>query len=482
MHAATPSVIQLQDLIEVEIQRCCFSAEGKLIRQPDSPSVRFLTPTEKAYLQAASYWLNISQKENERPYLEKIQGFLEGVHHLRQLQAWELASQVLFLQSRKEDNLVLYQQLGSLGWFGEQIDCYLDLLGKVSISFDLFCLKELGDAYISLCQYDTAINAFQDLLQLGRQNNNILSEAQALEGLGLCYSYLGNNKAGLELCKKSSLSLKKALNHSLPNQELLQQLAKTLVTASFVAVYIRKYRQARRYARESLAIARQINDSKTEWYALARLATCYSQQGQRKKAFQYIEQQYQKRHYIKDLRQISVMLTCFCVITCSLRKFDLAIDALQEGIQLQKTIGDTNRENHLLSILGYVHLWKNEYQSAISCCQECLGQAKRYGYRGHESIALAQLSYMHSELGNLGYAQKLSKQSLAISRHLEGTFNQAVSLAALSLVYLHRRKIFQGILLIAKSLILVAPPTSGDSKIILVLLIKRLFKSRLHSE
>jgi tetratricopeptide (TPR) repeat protein len=477
MHVATHSAIQLHDLTEVELLNCGFSPDGKLIQYSDSSSIRLLMPIEKAHLRAASYWLHLSQ-EVETPHLEKIQGFLETAHHLRQVQAWELASQVLFVQPNKEDDLALYQQLGSLGWFQEQIDYYLALRGKINSAFDHFCLKELGDAYINLCQYDRAINTFQDLLQLARQDHNTLSEAQALESLGLCHAYLGDNNTGLTLCKQSLQSLQENQTH--PNRELRQQKAKTLVTASFIAVYLRKYRPARHYAQEALAIARQINDPKTEWFALARLATCYCQQGQNKKAFYYIEQQYLQRHQVKDLRQINVMLTCFSVITCSLRKFDLAIESLQEGIQLQKTIGDTNRQYHLLSLLAYIYIWRNEYQSAIACCQECLHQSKRYGYRGYQVMALAQLSYLQSGLGNLGTAERFAKRSLAISRHFEDCLSKAASFTALSLVYLHQKKYFLGISCIIKSLRAVAPITSGDSKAILALLFKRLFKPPIH--
>lgn len=475
MNVNTHSVVQLYDLTEVESLSCGFSSGGKLIKWSDATDIRLLTPREKAHLRAASYWHKTFQEECEKTDLEKIQVFLEAAYHLRQMKAWELTSQLLFIQVKTEKNLFLYQQLGNYGLFQEQIDCYLILLGKVSKNFDYFCLKELGDAYINICKYNNAVSIFQDLLQLAYQNNKTLSKAQALEGLGLCYSYLGDNKIGLNLCKQSLRSLEEPQDRPFQDLELRQQKAKTLVTASFIAVYLRKYHQARHYALEALAIARQNNDQRTEWFALARLATCYCQLGQRKKAFQYIDQQYKKRHEIKDLRQINIMLTCFCVITCSLQKFDLAIDAIQEGIELQKRVGDTNRQYHLLSMLGYIYLWRNEYSSAISCFQECISQSKRYGYRGYQAMALAQLSYLYSGIGNLEYAQKLARQSLSISRHFENSLNKASSLAALSLIYFHKGKLFQCISLIVKSFMVVSPITSGDSRVILALLFKRLF-------
>jgi tetratricopeptide (TPR) repeat protein len=200
------------------------------------------------------------------------------------------------------------------------------------------------------------------------------------------------------------------------------------------------------------------------------------------KAFEYIEQQYQKRHQIADLRQINVMLTCYCVITCSLRKFDRTIEALKEGIQLQKQLGDAHRQYHLLTLLGYVYLWNDDAQRAIACCKNNIDQSRRYGYKGYQTMGLAQLSYMYCGLGNLRLARAFAKRSRAMTRHFDNCLPKGASLAALGVVYLHQGRLFRCLLLIIRSLMTVAPITSGDSKIILMLLVKHLgdFRRRLH--
>ncbi|WP_181256806.1 tetratricopeptide repeat protein [Merismopedia glauca] len=75
-------------------------------------------------------------------------------------------------------------------------------------------------------------------------------------------------------------------------------------------------------------------------------------------------------------------------------------------------------------MLGFIHLWQDDYPRAISYFQDTLSQAKLYRYKHHMAISLAQLSYIYSGTDRIDLAQKLAKQALAVARKTDNAFFQ----------------------------------------------------------
>ncbi len=306
------------------------------------PTLRSAILQEKAHLRAAYYWLNLYAPSTNASCLERTRGCLEAAHHLRQIQAWKLISQILWLQLEGEGSGFLYQQLGDSGLFKEQIDLYLPLVGKTDEFLDLLCWQGLGEAYTHLGRYQQAIEAFKSLLQLARQKSHLLVEARALEGLGRCYGNWGNYQTARAYCQESWYCLDQFKDEGDRNSDIKQQKGQTLATLSYVAIHLRQYRRAIACGEQALAIAREIDDLETQWYALGRLAISYAQLGQGQKAFRSLEQQYRQRHQNQDLRQVSALLINFGLICCYQRKFQLASQCVQESWEIHQQMGDAN--------------------------------------------------------------------------------------------------------------------------------------------
>jgi hypothetical protein len=67
-----------------------------------------------------------------------------------------------------------------------------------------------------------------------------------------------------------------------------------------------------------------------------------------------------------------------------------------------------------------------------------------------------------------------AEQSLAIACEVNTSLTKGAALAALGLAYLQQRKIIRGLLLVARSLVILPPWQSADGQAILALVVKKI--------
>jgi tetratricopeptide (TPR) repeat protein len=127
-------------------------------------------------------------------------------------------------------------------------------------------------------------------------------------------------------------------------------------------------------------------------------------------------------------------------------------------------------------MLSFIHIWRNEVQSAMERTQQCLNLARQFGYPHHESQSLSQLSYLYSDLGEITVALDYGKQALAIAQTVDNPLFKGIALAVLGLAHLEEGKVKDSLRAIAKSFIVLPPWRGGDSKLLLALILKRLGK------
>lgn len=487
--------LQLKTFIDAEILNCCFTETGQLIVDSADHLNRQPTLREKAHLRAAFYWLKHYQPDSQASQIEQVRGFLEAAYHLGQLKAWDLIYQILFV--RFDNNCVpLHQQLGIWGFYREQIDLCEPLLGKVNPELDCLCLNNLGFAYTHLCQYQTAVGHYQHLLELARQIGNIEAQAKAFGGLGLCYGNWGQYQKAWDYCQQQLIVLNQIDEIKLRNQsgnaDLLKPVweqdsdcqdgsnlvarGQTLVTLGYLEIHLRRYRKAVHYCQQASAIARSVNDPQTQWYALGRLAVANAQLGKHSKALEALQQQYQQRHQNYNRRQVSAVLINLGLVYCYRRKFSAALNCVQELLEINQKNGDIAAQCYALLILTFIYIWQDEVQLAMARTQQCLSLARQYGYQHHESQSLSQLSYLYSDLGEIPKALDYGEQALAIAQTVGNSLFKGIALAVLGLANLEGGKFRDSLRLITASFITLPPWRGGDSKLLLALILKRLFK------
>lgn len=489
--------LQLKTFTETEILNCCFTATGQLVLDSAHHLDRQPTLHEKAHLRAAFYWLKHYQPDHQASQLDQVRGYLEAAHHLGQLEAWDLIRQILFVHLDIDRNLPLHQQLGIWGFYREQIDLCQPLLGKVNSELDCLCLNNLGYAYTHLCQFQTAVSCYQRLLQLARETGNAEAQAKALGGLGLCYGNWGQYQMAWDYCQQQLQVLERideshcaaqagdagALKNSGWEQDSYREdwstqveRGQTLAILGYLEIHLRRYRKAVHYCQQALVIARTTSDMQTEWYALGRLAVANAQLGKHQKALDALQQQYQQRHQNHNCRQVSAILVNLGLVYCYQRNFPSAMTCVQEVLEINQQSGDVGSQCYALLTLAFIHIWQDEVQLAMERTQQCLSLARRFNYHHHESQSLSQLSYLYSTLGEIPKALDYAEQALAIAQKVSNPLFKGIALAVLGLAYLEAGKFVDSLRFIIASFTALPPWRGGDSKLLLALILKRLFK------
>jgi len=110
----------------------------KLGINPHHLSTDFPTREQRLQYRAVVQWLTDYKPKSDATNLEKVRGYLEAFHHLCQVEDWERASKILFIRLNTPTNEELHAQLNTWGYYGEQIDLYSRIVGKLSPSLDTF--------------------------------------------------------------------------------------------------------------------------------------------------------------------------------------------------------------------------------------------------------------------------------------------------------------------------------------------------------
>ncbi|MBD2580517.1 tetratricopeptide repeat protein [Oscillatoria sp. FACHB-1406] len=493
MSAFNPG-FQPKIITETEIFRCCFTETGELVVNRGCNLNRQPTLLEQAHLRAAFYWLKQHQPTPQASELERVRGYLEAAYHFSQLEAWESLCQILFVCVDRESYSPLHEQLGVWECYSQQIDLCEPLLERVNPEIDCLCLNNLGFAYTHLCQYQKATHYYQRLLKLATEIGNREALALALGGLGVCYGHWGQYQTAWDYCQQQLLVLdqideisskarscnffssefsEKAQNDPRDNFTLKER-CQTLATLGYLDIHLRCYRHAVRCCREAVEIARQIDASETEWYALGRLAIANTQLGKSKQALEALQQQYQQRHQGRSCSQISAMLVNIALVYCYKRQFEETITCVQELLQINQQNGNASLQCYALLILSFVHMWRNETTLAMERTQQCLKLSQQFGYRHHESQSLSQLSYLYSDLGETFLALDYGKQAFASAQTVDSAFYTGIALAVLGLTYLESGKLKDCLRSLSASFRVLPPWNGGDSKLLLALVVKRL--------
>ncbi len=108
---------------------------------------------------------------------------------------------------------------------------------------------------------------------------------------------------------------------------------------------------------------------------------------------------------------------------------------LEAGRSAATTLGNRQKEGHLLGNLGAVYALLGEPRQTIVYCQQQLTIAREIGDRRSESVALGNLGSAYLDLGEIRRALDFFEQHLAISRELGNRRNECAALGNLGLVY-----------------------------------------------
>jgi len=212
------------------------------------------------HYRAVLNWLIEYKPQPDATNLEQVRGYLEAFHHLCEVEDWERASLILQMRINTPTNEELHNQLGTWGYYREQINIYERVLDKVSLNENIIFLNGLGRAYSFAGMSGQGIAYYERSLATARELENQQAEGTILNNLGNVYYVKGDLKRAID-CYQRALEISRKIDDR-------QMEANALGNLGNLSNVKGNFEQAIEYLTEQLNIVNKIGDKQGEANAL----------------------------------------------------------------------------------------------------------------------------------------------------------------------------------------------------------------------
>ncbi len=282
-------------------------------------------------------------------------------------------------------------------------------------------------------QFQSALNSWQQALQLYREVKYLEGEGAALSNLGTAHLDLDNYAQAIEYGQQC-LAIARAIQNR-------RGEGAALVTLGGAYLALGNYAQAIKYIQQSLAIARAIQDREGEGQALGNLGGAHDALGNYAQAIEYGQQGLAIARAIQNRRGEGAALVALGHAHNALGNYAQAIEYGQQGLAIARAIQNRRGEGAALDNLGTTHNALGNYAQAIEYRQQGLAIARAIQNRQGEGAALGNLGVTHDALGNYAQAIEYIQQSLAIVREINDAEGESNDLNNLGLALFHLKKL-----------------------------------------
>ena len=432
-----------------------------------TPQLADISPWEFAHYMAVENWLTEYQPKPDSSNLEQVRGYLEAFHHLCEVSDWEKASKIIFLQLKFTNSKALHEQLGTWGYYREQIELYSQLLDKLNRDLDCIFLHGLGWAYCHLGQPQIAIDYHQRLLDVACEIQSRKAEAQARGGLGQVYFWcLDKFKIAL-LHYQEQLKIAREITDR-------QQEIEALNGLSDVYRVIAKHQNSIKYCQKALVIAREIGDKKMELSILQTIGSTYRLMGRPDKGLEVFRRILDDTYKISDRRQEWSILHDIGAIYCTLGKHQNAIEYLEKALQIIQELGDKFGESFVLASIGATYARSGKYEIAIVYFQPLLTISHQIGNQFLEGFTRANISYCYGCLKQHKKAIMYAKLAMKIAREINDRQLEAASVMMFACAYWHKGEYFRALFLAVKAILILPPWKSEHGKVMFSTVIQKI--------
>ncbi|OLT60597.1 hypothetical protein BJP37_17860 [Moorena bouillonii PNG] len=365
---------------------------------------------KRSHYRSAINWLTIYSPNSNSSNLEKVKGLLEAFYQFSEIEEWDIASKVISIPLNTPTNQALYNQLKTWGYYGEQIDIYQRLLGKINSDWDTICIDGLGNATRALgkwdqsreyyqqqlkksktiidpdtkitaliglannfkfqCQYQQATNYYLQVSEIAFENSNHKGRIMALAGLGSVLTCLGQYEMALEYHQQQLAIARK-------NDDNLAQ-AEALTNLCCIYYFIKDYKQAIKYQNQSYKIAIQVENKELEAKALLYKGMISHQQWENKEAINCYEQSLELISDMGLILEKAEVLANLAISERELEKENIKklqekiLDRFQQALSIFNKCGNSVQIANLLKEIAKTYDLTGDFDMAKKYCQEAL--------------------------------------------------------------------------------------------------------------
>ena len=288
-------------------------------------------------------------------------------------------------------------------------------------------LKNLGNAYYLLKDYEQSKEYQQRALLIARELQDRDLEARTLNNLGNAYKGLGESAKAIELYQQA-LTLA---------QEIQSRQLELIFLGNLTATYrsLEDYPKAIEFAQQALKIARELQDPEKEWKALGNLSLVYNALQNAEKAVEYLQQALVAVRAIQNQNLELVTLNYLGSTYISLNEYSQAIDLAQQALVLARELQNTEGEWSALTTLISAYNSLKDYQKVIEYAQQALSNARTTQNQHREGDTLNRLAGTYNALKDYQKAIEIAQQALAIAQEIKNPELEVKALWSLAQAY-----------------------------------------------
>jgi predicted ATPase/DNA-binding CsgD family transcriptional regulator len=210
--------------------------------------------------------------------------------------------------------------------------------------------------------------------------------------------------------------------------------AKALNVAAILASLQDDYTRARALVEESLALSRELGESKQTGYALYILGRLARIEGNYAAAVTFLEESLSLFRELRRNDDIALVLSDFGLTVLYLGEAERATALCEQSLALSRELGDPRGIASWLANLAIVTLARGDDQRAKELCDESLAIRKALGYKGGCAHTLTILGRIALKQGAYERATACYKESVTLSQETGGQEGIATALEGLAAV------------------------------------------------
>lgn len=295
-------------------------------------------------------------------------------------------------------------------------------------------LREIGNIYVKLSEFDEAILNYEEGLRLLSQTNYLVEKTNLLNELGLVYQRKQELPKSLSYLRESIETLEK---------EKLEvvQLADAYRLTGVVYWMEGEYESSLSCYSKSAEIYRRVRDSKGEGMVLNNLGILYFDKGEPEKALEYLNKVLAIPEIHNDTTLLSSLYNNLSVSYIELCEWEKAEKACRENMMIKEKLGSQDGIATAFNNLGYIHSQKGLLDQAYAYHQ----RAKRIFERLNQKLGIAKSNYLQA----IVYYQKeefskgieLLEEAISIFKEFSSKLGQADSLCLLGKIRLENNQV-----------------------------------------
>lgn len=424
---------------------------------------------ERSQAKAMLHWLKRYRPKASANNLQRVKGWLEGVHYLTSLENYRLAYKVMQVQLgiTASDDRPLHELLGRWGYNAERLTLYESLLEKLSVEDEVTLIDGIAHTHHSLGDYDEvlwwcdryrealtqltdplaaqkaegrlygligithhakgdylqAVDAQEQRLAIRREAADCRGQADALGDLGIARFSMGEFAVAIA-CHEEQLEL--AL---LAKDEEQQMMA--LGSLAHVALALGQTEVAKERYEKLDRLAQQRSDRIAECGALTGLGNISRVEGRLDDAVVSYRRSAEIAREVGHRRGETVALSSLAVALNAAGEYSAAGSAAERALGLAQILGSDSLQGQALQVLGMVASSLQDYEAAISVWVEAVALFEQMGDKPNLGLALFNLGGVMAVLGEANDAVGCWLRSLLLFSEIENRARMQTVVSAL---------------------------------------------------